>query len=139
MPSGNTAFTAYTCSGKVLQITINLESISLTAAMQIASLINTVPCGGHAFSSQCPLLEQARNANSEIAGKEVQYKHLKNRYRAVRADYDAANNELQRLLEGQQREAAPGALRRRVAREPLHVQRMRDGRGAEVRPQKRID
>jgi DNA repair protein SbcC/Rad50 len=70
----------------------------IAAAMATAALIAQVPCSGHSFARTCPLLAQARQAESDVVGHEVQINDYRNRYTTTRTKHDAGSRELELLV-----------------------------------------
>ncbi len=78
----------------------------ITAAKETASLINDVPCKGHAFQSACKLLSQANEAAATLPANESKVVNLRNVYAENLAKREKANAELTKMLEAEARHKA---------------------------------
>ncbi|TBR75403.1 MAG: DNA repair ATPase [Burkholderiaceae bacterium] len=76
------------------------------ASEQTASLINDVPCKGHAFQSACKLLSQANKAAGWLPEGRTQVVVLRNKYAEDRKKRDTATAELARLIEAETKHRA---------------------------------
>jgi DNA repair protein SbcC/Rad50 len=69
----------------------------LDAAREVASLIDKVPCSGHAFSMSCPLLEQARTEQLKIPTQEARIIRIREGYKSTMDEAKASDLEYQQL------------------------------------------
>jgi exonuclease SbcC len=69
----------------------------LTSLQQQASVIATVPCAGHDMHATCPLLAQARNADTKVQEQRISLSTLRAEFRAKRETVDRLTPEVQQL------------------------------------------
>lgn len=77
---------------------VNLKAV-IEAAQLTASLIKEVPCSGHAFAGSCPLLAQARDAETGLKNQTVQLQGFRDRCGTSKAKLETSSLELDRLVE----------------------------------------
>ncbi|CAN7722796.1 nuclease SbcCD subunit C [Paraburkholderia hospita] len=69
----------------------------LKSLEQQASVIGTVPCAGHEMHNTCPLLAQARDADTKVQEQRISLSTLRTEFRAKREAVDRLTPEVQQL------------------------------------------
>jgi exonuclease SbcC len=69
----------------------------LKALEQQASVIGTVPCAGHEMHNTCPLLAQARDADTKVHEQRISLNNLRTEFRAKRESVEKLTPEVQQL------------------------------------------
>jgi exonuclease SbcC len=69
----------------------------LTSLEQQASVIATVPCAGHDMHATCPLLAQARSADTKVQEQRISLSTLRAEYRAKRDTVERLTPEVRQL------------------------------------------
>ncbi len=70
----------------------------LKALEQQASVIGTVPCAGHEMHNTCPLLAQAREADTKVHEQRISLTNLRTEFRAKRESVEKLTPEVQQLV-----------------------------------------
>ncbi|MFP3554827.1 SMC family ATPase [Paraburkholderia sp. SIMBA_049] len=69
----------------------------LKALEQQASVIGTVPCAGHEMHNTCPLLAQAREADTKVHEQRISLTNLRTEFRTKRESVEKLTPEVQQL------------------------------------------
>lgn len=69
----------------------------LKSLEQQAGVIGTVPCAGHEMHNTCPLLAQARDADTKVQEQRISLSTLRTEFRAKREAVDRLTPEVQQL------------------------------------------
>ena len=69
----------------------------LKALEQQASVIGTVPCAGHEMHNTCPLLAQAREADTKVHEQRISLTNLRTKFRTKRESVEKLTPEVQQL------------------------------------------
>ncbi|CAN7793865.1 SMC family ATPase [Paraburkholderia hospita] len=69
----------------------------LKALEQQASVIGTVPCAGHEMHNTCPLLAQAREADTKVHEQRISLTNLRTEFRTKRESVEKLTPEIQQL------------------------------------------
>ncbi|MDQ7979918.1 SMC family ATPase [Paraburkholderia sp. SARCC-3016] len=69
----------------------------LKALEQQASVIGTVPCAGHQMHNTCPLLAQAREADTKVHEQRISLTNLRTEFRTKRESVEKLTPEVQQL------------------------------------------